>query len=116
MAHLPSKARKPIRVACQALGGKWELEVLGELQRGPLRFSEIRRHLPCIPPKSLGRALRKLEQDGFIRRSINAGRPPQVIYAMLQDDVLLRQIIESLERWGERRTKQLAAGHQGTDP
>ncbi|MCP2328386.1 DNA-binding HxlR family transcriptional regulator [Hamadaea flava] len=52
---------------------KWGPLVLGTLEAGPLRFSELRTVLHRTSPKELTRALRTLERDGFVVRSA-AGR------------------------------------------
>jgi DNA-binding HxlR family transcriptional regulator len=57
---------------------KWSLPVLAEL-RGPRRFSELRAALP-VTARALALALKDLEDDGLVRRTVIDDRPPQTRY------------------------------------
>jgi len=49
-----------------------------------------------------------LENAGVIDRRVNDNRPPNVIYSIPTGDVLLREIIGLLARWGSQRSGKLA--------
>ncbi|OFV98410.1 MAG: hypothetical protein A3F68_02865 [Acidobacteria bacterium RIFCSPLOWO2_12_FULL_54_10] len=108
MSDLKEAEIKTLRIACQALGRKWTFQVLGELCRQPLRFNELQQRLPWISGRSLGRVLHHLENAGVIDRRVNDNRPPNVIYSIPTGDVLLREIIGLLARWGSQRSGKLA--------
>ena len=73
------------RLILRALAGheevclkKWSLPVLAELGE-PRRFSELRAALPASP-RALTLALKELQADRLVRRSVTAEYPPQVRY------------------------------------
>jgi DNA-binding HxlR family transcriptional regulator len=53
---------------------KWAPLVLRLLDHGDQSFNVLRRELPRVGPKELSRALRQLEQDGFITRGLDGYR------------------------------------------
>jgi len=108
MSDLKEVEIKTIRIACQALGRKWTFQVLEELCRQPLRFNELHQGLPWISGRSLGRVLHHLENAGVIDRKVSDNRPPNVIYSVPTGDVLLREIIAMLARWGSQRSMPVA--------
>lgn len=57
---------------------KWSLPVLAELDE-PRRFSELRAALPA-GPRALTLALKELQADRLVRRSVTDEYPPQVRY------------------------------------
>ena len=105
----------PIIITCRILGRRWVIAVLYALLNRPLRFNEIHKCIPGISTKSLGRVLLELEREGLVRRTVLSARPPHVSYS-LNDDPLLRQIIESLLRWGSGRLQQMVADPKPLPP
>ena len=105
----------PITLTCRIMGRRWVIAVLYSLINHPLRFNEIHKCLPAISTKSLGRVLLNLEQEGLVKRTVVSARPPRVSYS-LNHDPLLRQIIESLWRWGSERLRQVAADPKPLPP
>lgn len=95
-----------LQIALKKLGGSWKLLVLRELCKQPRRFNDLRRSIPWISATSLARALKDLEEDGLISRGVVATRPPMVAYALLDNDSVMREIIEHLTRWGQRYSKR----------
>jgi DNA-binding HxlR family transcriptional regulator len=74
----------PSRTVLGVLANKWSLYVLGVLGRydRPLRFTEVRRRVEGVTQKSLTHALRNLERDGLVRRTVHPTVPPRVEYAL----------------------------------
>lgn len=70
----------PIRDVLDRIGDRWSLLVLEALARGMLRFNELMREIGDISKQMLSRTLRRLEQDGFLRRTVHAEVPPRVEY------------------------------------
>jgi DNA-binding HxlR family transcriptional regulator len=64
------------------LGDKWTLLVVGMLESGPVRYSELRNRVPGISQRMLTRTLKKLERDGLVSRRSFAEVPPRVEYAL----------------------------------
>jgi len=90
-----------LRIALRKVGDPWSLLVLRELLDWPRRFSEVRTAIPKISGKSLSRVLAKLQEGGLIRRTVTAGRPPQVIYTLIRKNQALRDAINALSEWGK---------------
>jgi DNA-binding HxlR family transcriptional regulator len=74
----------PSRTVLSVLANKWSLYVLGVLRRydRPLRFTELRRQIEGVTQKSLTQALRNLERDGLVSRTVHPTIPPRVEYAL----------------------------------
>ncbi len=96
-------------LALRKLGGTWKLLLLRELWDRPRRFRDLRKALPRISSTSLARVLKELEGDGFISRTVNGTRPPEVTYALLYNDPDLRKVIDHLTRWGRQHTQRTIA-------
>ena len=94
----------PLLLALRTLGGTWKLLVLRELWNRPLRFRDFRKAVPGISSTSLARALKELERDGLIRRTVIGTRPPVATYELILNDSNLREAIDYLTRWGRQQT------------
>ena len=72
----------PVRNVLARTGDKWSLLVMHELAEsgGPMRFGILHKSLPDISQKVLTQTLRRLEEDGFVRRTVYADVPPRVEY------------------------------------
>lgn len=87
------------------LSGKWTLLILCYLQRGPLRFGELRRcleNVSDITQATLTKALRKLENDGLVVRHVYAEVPPRVDYSLSELGKELSPILRDLAGFGVR--------------
>lgn len=90
----------PVEATLALIDGKWKGVVLHHLlEEGTLRFNEIGRRASASP-RVLTRALRELEQDGLLRRTVHATVPPRVDYAVTPLGETLRPVIQSLRSWG----------------
>ncbi len=74
----------PIRDVLDRIGDQWSLLVLGALSQRTLRFNELLREIGDVSRQMLSRTLKRLEQDGFISRTIYAEVPPRVEYALTE--------------------------------
>ena len=72
----------PIRDVLDHIGDRWSLLVLWSLADGTLRFTELKRSIGDISQRVLAQTLRRLEQDGFVRREIYPSVPPRVDYSL----------------------------------
>lgn len=72
----------PIRDVLDRIGDQWSLLVLEALADGTLRFNELGRAIGDISKQMLSRTLKRLEQDGFVSRTLFAEVPPRVEYAL----------------------------------
>jgi DNA-binding HxlR family transcriptional regulator len=72
----------PIRDVLDRIGDQWSLLVLGVLERGTMRFSEIDRAIGDISKQMLSKTLKHLEEDGLVRRTLYPEVPPRVEYEL----------------------------------
>jgi DNA-binding HxlR family transcriptional regulator len=89
----------PTRELLDRIGDRWTVLVIGTLQDGPRRFSEIARHVDGISQKMLTQTLRALERDGLVTRTQYPEIPPRVEYALTDLGRSLREVVVHLERW-----------------
>jgi len=90
----------PVATTVQIIGSKWKLLILRNLLVRPWRFNELKRSLEGISQKVLTDALRTLEADGIVIRTVYPEVPPRVEYALTELGESLRPILKTMERWG----------------
>lgn len=112
--HLTEPCRR-ISSLLARVGDKWTLLVVRELDRGPRRFSEIRRALGSISQKMLTTTLRALERDGFVTRTVFPTIPPRVDYALtaLGRDLLVP--VTALSEWALKNAERVEKAQQKFD-
>lgn len=71
-----------IRDLLDHLGDKWTLLVVGMLEAGAVRYSELKNRVPGISQRMLTLTLKKLERDGLVRRESFPEIPPRVEYEL----------------------------------
>lgn len=90
----------PVATTVQIIGSKWKLLILRNLMARPWRFNELKRDLTGISQKVLTDALRALETDGIITRTVYAEVPLRVEYALSDLGETLRPVLKTMESWG----------------
>jgi len=89
---------RPVGDVFALVGDKWTMMVLGDLEEGRRRFSELGRDLPGISQKMLSAKLKVLEREGLVERTVYPTIPPRVEYALT---ALGRQFLVPLEALAE---------------
>jgi DNA-binding HxlR family transcriptional regulator len=82
------------------IGGKWKTIVLWYLRNKTLRFGEIKKLIPDVTEKMLSIQLKKLEEDGLIKRKVYAEIPLRVEYSLTPFGKTLIPAIEAIAKWG----------------
>src|SRR5882724_11973801 len=101
---------RPIADVLSRIGDKWSVMLVMELRDGTRRFSELRRTLHGISQKMLTTALRGLERDGFVTRTIYPTIPPKVEYQLTDLGRELAVPVRALGEWAmANRARVLAA-------
>lgn len=72
----------PIRDVLDRIGDQWSLLILEVLAHGTMRFSALERAIGDISKQMLSKTLRRLEEDGFVRRTLYPQVPPRVEYEL----------------------------------
>lgn len=75
-------AQCPCRGLLDLLANKWSTLAIGALEDGPRRFGQLQRKLEGVSPKVLTHTLRRLEEVGFLDRTIFPAVPLHVEYAL----------------------------------
>ena len=81
------------------VGDTWSLLVIGMLQAGPLRFTELLRTVPGISRRMLTLTLRQLERDGLVAREAFAENPPRVVYRVTELGASIHEPVLALANW-----------------
>jgi DNA-binding HxlR family transcriptional regulator len=113
---IPKEAEDLVRDLLVRFGDKWSMRAMDELyERGALRFSRLREHLPGISQKMLTQTLRQLERDGVVLRRVYAEVPPRVDYELTPDGIALAEALCGLWEWAIQNTERVAAARQAFD-
>lgn len=73
--------------------------MIGLLQDGPLRFTDLHRRVDGISHRMLTQTLRSLERDGIVSRMSYPEVPPRVEYAVTELGKALSQHVVALVGW-----------------
>jgi len=111
-----TRTRCAVESVIGVIGGRWKCVVLFHLSHGTLRFGELRRELPNVTQRMLTLALRELEEDGLVQRTVYAEVPPRVEYALTPWGRSLGPILLAMREWGERYKRRLQELAPEPDP
>jgi len=101
--------------AIEVLGRPWTALILGVLQPGPRRFSEIADGYEGLGDKVLSARLKDLEARGLVSRQVEPGPPVRVTYELTNKGRAFGQVAEAIERWGrELVSEEPAPGRRKT--
>nr|WP_294170250.1 helix-turn-helix domain-containing protein [uncultured Sphingomonas sp.] len=88
-----------VRGVLDKIADKWTIMILTVLCPKPSRFNEIRRRLDGITHKALSDALKRLERNGLVTRTVLPTAPVGVEYAITPLGHSLRGPFEALCAW-----------------
>ncbi len=88
-----------LRPVLDKIADKWTIMILTVLCPKPSRFNEIRRRLDGITHKALADALKRLERNGLVTRTVLPTAPIGVEYAITPLGHSLRRPFEALCAW-----------------
>lgn len=91
----------PIRDVLDRIGDQWSLLVLEALEPETKRFNALMRELDDISKQMLARTLRKLEQDGYVHRTVYAEVPPRVEYRLTPMGRSFLEPMKNLVAWAD---------------
>lgn len=97
-----------VRQILDRIADKWSLLVISLLERGTMRFNELRRQIDGISQRMLTVTLRNLERDGLINRTVYAEVPPRVEYQLTALGCTLLDTIQHLVQWTETHQAEIA--------
>lgn len=102
----------PVATTVALIGSKWKLLILRNLRERPWRFNELQRSLEGVSQKVLTDALRSMEGDGIVRRTVYPEVPPRVEYSLTDLGRTMGPILDAMERWG-RGYQELVRSQEG---
>jgi DNA-binding HxlR family transcriptional regulator len=98
----------PIRDVLDRVADRWSLLVLRRLaENGTSRFSALRSSIDDISQRMLAQTLRRLEQDGFLSRTVYPTNPPRVDYALTPLGKSLLEPVWELVRWARKNHRRV---------
>jgi DNA-binding HxlR family transcriptional regulator len=77
----------------ELVGKRWAGAIIWALSERPHFFAELSQAVPGLSDRLLSRRLRELEAEGVVKRSVHAGTPPRVSYALTDKGKALRPAI-----------------------
>ena len=101
----------PVERVFSMLSGRWKIPIYRHLHnsRGPVRYSELLRHLPAISGKMLTEQLRELEADGIVERTVTPDIPPKtkVEYSLTPQGRSMIGFLDRMSEWGIAHIRNL---------
>jgi len=99
----------PIRDVLDRIGDQWSLLVLAALEPETLRFNVLLRRIGDVSKQMLSRTLRRLEEDGFVARTVYAEVPPRVEYSLTDLGRSFLEPMRALIRWADTHQAEVEA-------
>jgi DNA-binding HxlR family transcriptional regulator len=93
---------RAFQVAIDVLARPWSGLILGLLNEGSLRFSELEERAHGVGAKTLSARLKDLETRGLVERSVDTGPPIRVRYTLTRQGRAFEQVAEAIQRWGSQ--------------
>lgn len=103
------------RPILEQVANKWSVLILTVLCSRPARFNAIKRRLDPITHKSLTEALRRLERNGLVSRTVIASSPVAVEYAITPLGRTLQAPFVALVSWAQQHGDTLAQAQAAYD-
>lgn len=97
------------------IGDKWSVMIVGKLRGGTMRFNELRHSIDGISQRMLTLALRNLERDGLVTRTVYPEIPPRVEYKLTELGQTLTGPIDELWNWAARHREDVDAARVAYD-
>jgi DNA-binding HxlR family transcriptional regulator len=108
-------ANCPTRQLLDRIADKWSALILLLLSREDLRFNVLKRRIEGISQKMLTQALRSLERDGLVSRSVEATMPVTVTYAITPLGRGLVGALSAMIEWAETCMIEVSAAQRAYD-
>lgn len=99
----------PSRIVLDHVTSKWGVLILVALDRGTLRWGELRRVVQGISEKMLAQTLRTLEADGIVHRAAQPTIPPRVEYSLTERGRDLMGALLPLVSWSVQHAPDILA-------
>jgi DNA-binding HxlR family transcriptional regulator len=91
----------PIAKAAEILTERWTLLIIRDLLLGARHFNDLRLSMPLLPPATLSKRLKSLQDAGVIARVESATRGSWE-YQLTEAGTALRPFVDLAGEWGQR--------------
>lgn len=103
-----------VSLAFSILGKRWNGMILSTLGSGALSFAALKRGVPGISDAMLSDRLTGLAEVKLLTRSVDAGPPVAVTYALTTQGEQLLPLLEQLGQWAAANLERPEAAHEDT--
>jgi DNA-binding HxlR family transcriptional regulator len=101
-AERPASVCPDFHYAVELIGRRWAGAIVWALSERPHYFGELSAVVPGLSDRLLSRRLRELESEGLVERSVQAGTPARVQYALTAKGEALGPALGELRAWAKR--------------
>ena len=101
----------PIAKAAEILTERWTLLVVRDLLAGARHFNDLRLSIPLIPPATLSKRLKTLQDAGVIERVASSGRGSWE-YRTTEAGLQLKPFLHVAGEWGQRWVRSQLLRHE----
>lgn len=108
-SHCALSDMAQVRPVLDKIADKWTILILTVICPKPARFNELKRRLDGITHKALADALKRLERNGLVTRTVLPTQPIGVEYAITPLGHSLREPFEALCLWAEANGDKVEA-------
>jgi DNA-binding HxlR family transcriptional regulator len=96
-----------IRDVLERVGDKWSILLIGTLQNGPLRYTDLQKAIPGISQRMLTMTLHRMNRDGLVSRNSYAEVPPRVEYRLTPLGATLLETVLALAEWAVSHHREI---------
>jgi len=107
-------AQCPTRMVLDLIADKWTTLVIYLLAQGTRRYGELQREIGGISQKMLTQTLRKLEEDGLVKRTVYPEVPPRTEYALTELGLTLKEPLGALCQWAVAHLGEVEKARQAS--
>ena len=107
--------RSRVRITIDQVGNYWTLLIFHALANGSLRYMEMKRAVGTVSQRSLTQALRDLERDGYVQRTVFPTSPPKVSYCLTPLGRSFWKAMASVVRWADAHLTEVVEARRAYD-
>ncbi len=87
--------------AIELIGKRWTGAIVFALTEGEKRYAELGKAIPGLSDRLLSQRLRELEEEGLVKRQVEAGTPVRVTYSLTVVGQGLDPALRELKAWAK---------------
>lgn len=96
------RSQCPVAASLDLLGDKWSLVIVRDLMIRKRRYKDFQDSPEGIPTNILANRLRKLEEDGIIKKHPYQEKPVRHEYSLTRKGADLLPVLQQLALWGHK--------------